>query len=276
MKRLSSLLLLCVWLVGGVMPLAAQETKPPPTGAPATPAERLRFLEAENKMLRAQIRSLQKELAEIRTEVKIQVGRLEAANARLRTHALWSVPIPIAKPSANGSSSKPATHVRRGRQLTPEWLEGQYQKFADTMVLVGGRFYKTGKSSLSTKPGIWKKPPPIGSLRWAKAESHFREATVIQVLSASAGLVELNIWGPRVPKYSGHRIIIHVRGLGPKWVDGLALPDVPLVYLGPHTYLSTAGARRTVQSYRVHCRLTRAEFARALAEGFELSEASKP
>ena len=76
---------------------------------------------------------------------------------------------------------------------------------------------------------------------------------------------------PTLPTGRATGFIIHVRGLAANTIDGARPADVPMRYVGPHSYVDTTGARRTVQGYEVLRPLARAEFARALAGGLIVS-----
>ena len=54
-------------------------------------------------------------------------------------------------------------------------------------------------------------------------------------------------------------------------VDGIGLPmRLKLVYVGTYRYKAVSGAGKTIQDYAVYEKLTKEQFAEALAKGFKL------
>lgn len=220
-------------------------------------ADTVRLLKAQNKLLRAQIQRLRKEIAELKDEIK-----------RGKEGTTTTRPGPTTR---KGPEPK---YKYLGRRVSRQWFDRMLKQFADKIVLHDGNFRDVGKA-IARRPVIWIKPPETGAVRWPFAGVVLRSATVLQVLGRGECLVVI-----RATQFAGNRperttITVHVVGAGADLVDDVAFPDVALVYVGPYSYADTSGARRTVQSYRVHRTLTPSEFAEAIAGGFRLMKYRK-
>lgn len=169
-----------------------------------------------------------------------------------------------------------ATYAYKGCQVSAAWLDQQYAYFKDKIAVVDGKFYDIGKALVQIALAhhfplngwpcyVTETPPAVGEARLsAPVPTSYRpydiltHATVLQVVGKDEAII------------SG-KLLFHVQGIDPeKQIDGTPFEEVLLVYVGTYQFVNTMGAKRTVQSFVVYQPVTREQFAKALADGFQL------
>ena len=211
---------------------------------------RVRLLEAENKLLRAQIDALKK---------------------RLKTMEATSRPI---APKTKPPTTQPVGPTYLGRKISKARFNSLYKEFAGKVILLGGKYYNVGKPILNRLPSVSETPPNVGDLRDAGG------AEVVSVLSKDASILEyrwsygrVNIGGGRVGSTGiVHRsVVIHVKGIVPRLnVSQNRIANLDVVYVGKFLWRTGWGGGLTVQSYQVLKPLTEEEFTLMLKSGFKL------
>lgn len=211
------------------------------------------------------VKAAERELPEaIQADLEREVKRGVEAPPELRPTAR-PAPRPTAKPAPRRTG-----FTYRGRAVSAAWFADSYEAFGDKIALVNGRFHDVGKPRWTVKM-----IPHSGTPSTVGASCFFPGGHIRQALGKGDCLVELAgrpvryALGSRPPYSPG--IIVRLRGLDPaRNLDGATFPDMMVVYVGKYVYHDTRGGRRTVPSYRKSRRLSRDEFARALASGFRL------
>jgi hypothetical protein len=233
----------------------------PASSQPSADVDELAALRAEVIQLRMELIQQKSKISTLERENRQLKVMLRAAQRGQKTPHMEDDP----------DRETPTTQLQyRGRTVSSQWFDSMYQEFADKIVMQGTQFVCAGHA-MASKPGI---PIPMpadfapGALRFLRP-GPFRQAVVFQRLGDSGCLATISIAGitGEVP---GRETEIYLEMDTRNLVDGTPLPDMPVVYVGPHTYTAALGATLTVPGYRLHRPLTRDEFAEALRNGFEL------
>ncbi len=216
----------------------------PATTQPIKEVDEIRLLRAENKVLRARIEVLEK-----------QVLRLENKK----------VLIPGPKPplkSPTKAKRNPKVFTYRGRPRTPEWFKWRYNEFAGPygrrVVIIDGKCYDIGKERLQGIKSVWDKERPV--VRSFRRTG--RRPRIVQQHSEGVFVAESKeLYGKE------QTLIYYVKGGSSSSVRHITSL---LRYIGPYVYKTAEGTSESVAGY-VACRTpTRAQFAEALAGGFQL------
>ena len=198
-----------------------------------------------------------KELQELRATVKFLKARIEAlekTTARQRDE--------IAKlkekgsPAEDPAAKRPApanTYTYRGKKRTEQWFDKMYKTYRTQVAMIGDSYRFVDNRSNYT---ILRIPPDtIGAVRsgWG---------IVTKVIDDDEVLA-------KAPGNNSPTAYFHLRGVDTSTlVEGSELRwRHGFLYLGDYEHVEAGGAKRRIQSYRLHKPLTREQFAEALAGG---------
>jgi hypothetical protein len=139
-----------------------------------------------------------------------------------------------------------------GKPVTKDWVNQQYKKHGEHVLVGNGVFYHCQRSSYADAPVVM---PKVG---WTQEGSPFVINQVFNKDEALATLVDAGT--------------AHLKGLDTtKYLEGSVFQGIT-VYVGPYKYKSTTGAERTVRGYQICTLVTKEQFIEALSSGFELYE----
>lgn len=222
--------------------------------------QELRILLAENKLLKSTIEARDKEIAAIKAELaelKTEIARLKAG-------------VPQSQPAGEPEAPAPAKITYLGRERSLAWLEDAFEKYAGNLVICKDTVFDTGKLRAKEQaflltgrvmPNlIESNPPEVGAFQGTTGK-------ILQVINGCELLVQVS------ELITDEPITIHIKGIdATNLTDGATLAFSIVQYLGPYTYESAAGAKRTVQSYEFARTVTKDEFVLVLSKGFKLVE----
>lgn len=183
----------------------------------------------------------------------------------LTTLALASVAFavdPTSQP-ASQPTSQPGGIVYKGKDRSAAWLESQYQKFADKIVAVDGKFIDIGKERCTETA--------LSPLKGARLYNIELSVEVGQTVPTTGAVIEKildahSIAGKRELPKGGDCFFTVTEIDAAKLTPGQPLPWKSLVCVA---YVEYGG--HPVCRYRVPVKLTREEFRAAVESGFVLT-----
>jgi|GEM_PF-3337645 len=215
----------------------------------------------ENALLRKAIaawRAQNEKLRQAITAWREQNEKLKQEIVRLKAGGSVSPKLNPAVAVPSGATK--VKYMYLGKQRTKAWFDKMYEKFADKISVVDGKYYDIGEDILRMR-WVWKKPPEIGGLRCSG-----EMGKIVQSIADHEARVESRLWGtPETVRY-------YVSGISKDKNIADNKFEVLLVYTGPYRYVTTMGASQAIQGYAVYRPLTKEQFQEAIASGITLVE----
>lgn len=237
--------------------------------------QELRVLRAENTLLKSTVEARDKEIAALKAELadlKSEVARLKARTAQSQPDAALGAP--ERTPTSQPTATQPGQIIYKDKARSGVWLNDMYNKFADRIAIVDGRFVDLGEGQAYSDTYAGHKGVPSsyyvgGTPRLGEVFQPTGDTRVRHVRDATSVLVDrLGRDGNLMAGDVGAEPLLYlIAGLDTsKMVDGSPLDCKAMVYVGPWR-----NAGRTVCRFQMPRKLTREEFQAALKSGFELA-----
>ncbi len=233
----------------------------------ANPNEaQINMLQAEVNRLQAEVNLLRRENERLRKELDLAKNLAAGAAQSQSVGALGASESP---PMAQPAATQTGQLIYKDKARTGAWLALMYNKFADTIAIVDGRFVDLGEGRAysdidhgyiytggSRTPRLGEVlQPPVG-------------VRVLQVRDATSVLMYREARAPSSSMdFGSDEVLYIVGGLDTsKIVDDSPLDCKAMVYVGPERR-----GTQTVCRFQIPRKLTQEEFQAALKSGFELA-----
>lgn len=212
-------------------------------------------IEAKNET----IKSLQAEIDKLKNRVK-EVQKLYRDKINPQQKA--------------GKEVKNPSVIYNGKPRSKEWLNQMYNNYADTIILLDGKFVDVGKAIV----GATEIPRVSGIGTYGETPDGCK---VLQVLKEDELIVvrpyshvpsTYGKYGFSSVGYTNEELIFHVTGIDTTGIVDDSSFSKKLISVGSYEYTNTYNAKRTIASYAIHEPLTTDQFIEALNGGFKLVE----